>query len=95
MPSPSVVHLVNVCLGALVAHKLLHKQKDDDWLALIAAAIFAVHPVQLEAVAWISGMTDSLMAVPFLLGFWSYLHFRRAQQTKWLALCTILFALAY
>ena len=70
------VHLVNICLVFLVIRKLLRKQDQSDWIALTAAAIFAVHPVQLETIAWISGMTDALMAVPLLLGFWCYLEWR-------------------
>jgi hypothetical protein len=88
------VHLVNIALVYLVAWKLLKKDDADPWLPLIAAAIFAVHPVQLETVAWVSGMTDSLMAVPLLLGFLCYLQWRRSNSIKWIVACALFFALA-
>jgi Flp pilus assembly protein TadD len=88
------VHLVNICLIFVLIRKLLRKKHDNGWLALITAAIFAVHPIQLETVAWVSGMTDALMAVPLLLGFWCYLEWRETERSKWIALCIFFFALA-
>jgi tetratricopeptide (TPR) repeat protein len=86
------VHLLNICLVFFVVRKLL--RDNDNWIALLAAAIFAVHPVQLETVAWVSGMTDSLTTVSLLVGLWCYLEWRSTERTKWLALCVIFFALA-
>ncbi len=88
------VHLVNVGLVYLVARKLLSNDESNRWMPLIPAAIFASHPVQLETVAWISGMTDSLMAVPLLLGFLCYLQWRQSAAAKWIAACALFFALA-
>ena len=88
------VHLVNVCLVFLVIRKLLRNYADNNRIALITAALFAVHPVQLETVAWISGMTDAIMTVPLLLGLWGYLEWRDRQRPTWLAFCAFCFALA-
>lgn len=43
----------------------------------MAAAIFAVHPVHVESVAWVAGISDPLVAL-FLLG--GFLLHRRSQQ---------------
>ena len=43
----------------------------------MAAAIFAVHPVHVESVAWIAGITDPLVSL-FLLG--GFLLHRRSKQ---------------
>lgn len=45
--------------------------------SLAAALLFAVHPVHVESVAWISGRTDLLCAVPALAAL--LLDFRRAR----------------
>lgn len=52
-------HLVNVIIHALVTglvFTVLRKISDRPKLAFTAAALFAVHPVHAESVAWISGV---------------------------------------
>ncbi|MCF6338620.1 MAG: tetratricopeptide repeat protein [Gammaproteobacteria bacterium] len=55
-------------------------------VAGMSAAIFAVHPVHVESVAWIAGMTDPLVSLFLLSGF--LLHRRWYQSTsrkkKWI-----------
>lgn len=87
---PIVVHLINV--GLVFA--LVHRTTDDVTTGLIAAAIFAVHPVQIEAVASIYGITDAIMAV-FLLGsLLAYLRWKDRASSTFLAISAILFAIA-
>jgi hypothetical protein len=40
---------------------------NDRWIAIVAVLLFGLHPGHVEAVAWISGATEPLLAV-FLLG---------------------------
>jgi tetratricopeptide (TPR) repeat protein len=56
-------HLAAVLLAWLLARRLL----GDPWLAALAAAVFALHPAQVQSVAWVSSRGD-LMAGAFLLG---------------------------
>ncbi|CAN5533775.1 tetratricopeptide repeat protein [soil metagenome] len=48
--------------------------------AAIGAAVFAVHPVQVEAVAWISGMNNLLAGVFALACVAFYIRFARAER---------------
>ena len=43
--------------------------------SLLAAVLFALHPIHTESVAWISGRTDVLTTFFFLLAFISYLTY--------------------
>ena len=43
--------------------------------SLLAAVLFALHPIHTESVAWISGRTDILTTFFFLLAFISYLTY--------------------
>lgn len=66
---PFVYHLTNLLLHAAAVLALLFAARSfgaSDAEAAWAAALFAVHPVHLESVAWISGRTDTLCAA-FLL----------------------------
>ncbi|MFN6964053.1 MAG: tetratricopeptide repeat protein [Pyrinomonadaceae bacterium] len=67
--SPFGWHLSNVLLHAAVCillFALLLRMGFDKWAAAAIGAIFAVHPVHVENVAWISGSTDLLLGL-FLL----------------------------
>ena len=51
-----------------------------------AALLFAVHPLQVEAVAWVSGLKDVLCGCVALLALWQYLlalHSRTAARWYW------------
>ena len=62
-------HLTNVLLHAAVSVLVLlvlRKYFPESKWVLFGALIFAVHPVHGETVAWVSGCTDSLMALGLL-----------------------------
>ena len=63
--------------------------------ALAAAAFFAFHPVHVEAVSWLQGGKQSLMAVFFLLSFIHYLKYSREgrRSAYWISLIAFLAAL--
>jgi protein O-mannosyl-transferase len=72
-------HFINVlihCAVTLLVFVLLKKITGDRWLSLTTAAIFAVHPVHAESVAWVSGITDPLLALFILPAFYYYLRFK-------------------
>jgi len=87
-----VVHLVATALVFLLARNLTA----DDITAFVAALLFGLHPIHVESVAWISGVTDPLMAVFCLGSFLCYLRFRQdvARRGWWLAASLVQFGLA-
>ena len=83
-------HVAATCLVLILVRRLT----GSPWIALSAATLFALHPVHIESVAWISGVTDPLMAI-FLAGsFLAYLRSRHGNRWGWIALAVALFALA-
>ncbi len=64
-------HLINILLHVLaviILYKLLIKLKVKSVQAFILALLFAVHPALAEAVAWIPGRNDTLLAI-FIFSF--------------------------
>ena len=69
-------HLTNILLHAaasLLVLLILRKYFPAGAWAAFGAVIFAVHPAHIETVAWVSGCTDSLMAVGLLGAFYLWL----------------------
>jgi tetratricopeptide (TPR) repeat protein len=87
-------HLVNILLHALAAlllARILWQLKiPGTWLA---AAIFALHPVQVESVAWISELKNTLSAVFYLGAALACLRFDRTPDRRVYALALGLFIL--
>ncbi|HTL30181.1 MAG TPA: hypothetical protein VL282_13205, partial [Tepidisphaeraceae bacterium] len=61
--SPMIFHAANIGLhliSVLFVYAILRRILKRDWAACIGALLFALHPVQVEAVGWLSGMKDVL-----------------------------------
>lgn len=89
-------HLVNVLIHAMVSllvYVVIKEMTARKWLSVIAASIFAVHPVHTESVAWISGVTDPLMALMLLPAFYFYLRYRKTGRNYQIALSLFFFLL--
>jgi hypothetical protein len=87
-------HLINILLhavSALLLVKLLRQLKIPG--AWLAAAIFALHPVQVESVAWISELKNTLSGAFYLGSALAYLGFDRNRSGGNYALALGLFVL--
>lgn len=61
--APAVYHGFNLVVhigSVLLAYRLLRHLTGKQWASAVGAAVFAVHPVQVETVAWASGTKDLL-----------------------------------
>ena len=61
--------------------------------AYLAAAIFALHPVHVESVAWITEQKNTLSAVFYLAAMLVYLRFDQTRKTPWYCWALGLFVL--
>ncbi len=78
--NPGGHHLFNVALHAVTTVLLFLVLKNAlgfFWPSAWVAAVFAVHPLHVESVAWISELKDVLMAFFFVLTIGSYVRYAR------------------
>lgn len=67
-------------LNGLLVYRLFLKLHNERLLATIGAAIFLLHPLQVESVAWISQRKNLLAMLFFLLAWEGYRHYREAEE---------------
>ncbi len=83
--NPGGFALTNFMLHAangLLLYRLLNSLHGERLLALVAAALFLAHPLQVESVAWISCRKNVLSLLFFLLSWEAYRRYRVAGQGR-------------
>lgn len=79
--NPYVFHSANLLahIGVcLVVYQLLRLLTARTWAACAGALLFALHPLQVESVAWATGMKDLLSGLLSLIALWEYVRFAQA-----------------
>jgi protein O-mannosyl-transferase len=74
-------HFTNVllhCLAVVFLFVALQRMTGALWRSAFVSAVFAVHPLHVESVAWIAERKDVLSALFFMLTLLAYLHYTRA-----------------
>src|SRR5437667_8833773 len=88
-------HATNVVLhtiAVLLLFRVLRQMTGADWKSAIVAALFAVHPLHVESIAWVSERKDVLSAVFFLLMLAAYVRYARAPSVTRYLTVAVLFA---
>lgn len=73
-------HLTNVALHAattVLLFLVLRAMTGFLWRSAFVAAVFAIHPLRAESVAWISERKDVLSGLFFMLTLWAYARYAR------------------
>ena len=84
-----LLHAANVVLLFL----LLRQATGLTWSSLVVAALFALHPVNVESVAWAAERKNVLSLLFFLLALHAYDRYARTRRRDLYLLVTIFFAL--
>lgn len=90
---PGVFHLANLwvhCLSVTTLFILLHFLFPSIPAAFFGAALFAMHPLQVETVCWITGLRDVLAGLFSLLSIYTYLRYASSHSDhskKWILYC--------
>ena len=92
--APFGYHCVNIVLhaaNALLLWRLLKRLEIPG--AWFAAAIFALHPVQVESVAWVTELKNVQMGFFFLLALLAWTEFAKQKTPRawWFYACSLVF----
>jgi protein O-mannosyl-transferase len=94
--NPAGHHLTNVLLhtaAVLLLFLALHAMTGAMWRSAFVAAVFAIHPLRAESVAWVAERKDVLSALFFMLTLGAYVRYARQSSIKWYLWVILLFAL--
>ncbi|PWT84495.1 MAG: hypothetical protein C5B58_04640 [Acidobacteria bacterium] len=91
-------HATNVLLhtiAVILLFRVLRQMTGAFWKSAIVAALFAIHPLHVESVAWVSERKDVLSAVFFFLMLDTYVRYARAESITRYLVVTALFAAGF
>jgi len=96
--SPAGFHITNMVLhsinGILVFLFVFLLSRRRLWPAIISGFLFAVHPMHVESVAWVSERKDVLYTLFFLAGLIAYLKYLGEEKYWQLGLAFVFFLLS-
>src|SRR5262249_38035150 len=93
--NPGGHHVTNVILhtiAVLLLFWVLQQLTNATWRSALVAALFAVHPLHVESVAWVSERKDILSAVFFFLMLGAYSRYVGAPSVMRYLAVVVLFA---
>ena len=92
---PAGHHFTNVVLhtiAVILLFLVLRRMTGTLWQSAFVAALFAIHPLHVESVAWISERKDLLSAVFFMLTLGAYIRYVHKPSFTSYVLVLVVFA---
>jgi tetratricopeptide (TPR) repeat protein len=89
-------HLTNLLFhiaNTLLLFAVLKRMSGALWRSAFVAGIFALHPLHVESVAWISERKDVLSTFFWMLTMWAYVRYTERQNAARYLLTLLFFAL--
>ena len=89
-------HLVNLLFhiaNTLLLLTVLKRMTGELWQSTFVAALFAIHPLHVESVAWISERKDVLSTLFWILTIGAYFRYAEKRSAGWYTLAIVLFAM--
>lgn len=85
-----LLHFLNAILLFFIFNAIINSR----WVSVFIAAIFALHPLNVESVAWISERKNLLCTLFWLLTIWSYMRYTRWSSWRNYLITLFLFVLS-
>ncbi|MDR2037708.1 MAG: hypothetical protein LBQ60_07285 [Bacteroidales bacterium] len=81
---PLLLHMINSCLVLILIQQLIHHRTDTITarrISVFTALLFAIHPLNVESIAWISASKIPLYTFFVLLAMLSYIRYVRTGKS--------------
>jgi tetratricopeptide (TPR) repeat protein len=94
--NPSGHHLTNLIFhiaSTLLLFLVLRRMTGTLWKSCFVAALFALHPLHVESVAWVAERKDVLSAFFWMLTMWAYIRYVERPKLQRYLLALLFFAL--
>ena len=94
--NPAGHHLVNLIFhiaNTLLVFLVLKRMTGALWSSAFVAALFALHPLHVESVAWVAERKDVLSIFFWLLTMWAYIRYVKQSSVANYLLTLLVFAL--
>jgi Flp pilus assembly protein TadD len=94
---PLGYHLANIllhCINALLVFALINGLTGRIKISLLVSLLFALHPLRVESVAWISERKDVLSSLFYFLSLLSYVRYLKKAQRRSYWSCMLFFVLS-
>jgi tetratricopeptide (TPR) repeat protein len=94
--NPGAFHMTNVLFhtaNSLLLLLVFSKMTGRIWQSAFVAAVFALHPLHVESVAWVAERKDVLSAFFWMLTMWAYVRYAERPNPARYSLVTAFFVL--
>jgi len=94
--NPGRHHLTNVLfhtINTLLVFLIFRRMTGKEWESGVVAILFAIHPIHVESVAWVSERKDVLSTLFWMLTMWAYLRYVEQQNIRRYLVVLFIFAL--
>ena len=81
--SPSLYHIDNVIIhiiNTLLVFWLIYLICSDQIISFFTALLFAIHPLHVEAIVWVTSRKDLLFSLFYLLSVIAYVYYTRGYK---------------
>lgn len=95
--NPTVFHTTNLLIHLLntwLLFQILLKYFSNAIIPLLTTALFALHPLHVESVAWISERKDVLYALFYFLSLLSFIHYIKNNSNSYYLISILMFVLS-
>ena len=95
-----MLHILNVCLAYIIIKRIIKQSKrvkieNASTIAFISALLWAIHPINVESVAWVSASKILIYAFFYLAATLTYLLFLDKMKVRFYFLTIVFFALSF